>query len=155
MSILKKTRFLGYQPSVKGNDKQIKNAAIEIDKAKKPIIYAGGGIIISGASEELKKLAFKANIPVTTTLMGLGAFPENHFLSLGMLGMHGTFYANSAISNADLVIALGTRFDDRVTGKLTEFCSDAKIIHIDIDPAEIGKNVLVDIPIVGDVKKYY
>jgi len=149
----KKDKFLGYQPSVKGNDKQIKNAAIEIDKARKPIIYAGGGIIISGASEELKKLAFKANIPVTTTLMGLGAFPENHFLSLGMLGMHGTFYANSAISNADLIIALGTRFDDRVTGKLTEFGSKAKIIHIDIDPAEIGKNVLVDIPIVGDVKK--
>ncbi|MCK5767300.1 MAG: biosynthetic-type acetolactate synthase large subunit, partial [Candidatus Atribacteria bacterium] len=149
----KKDRFLGYQPSFKGNDKQIKNAAIEIGKAKKPIIYAGGGVITSNASEELKKLAFKANIPVTTTLMGIGSFPENHSLSLGMLGMHGTFYANSAISNADLVIALGTRFDDRVTGKLAEFCSNAKIIHIDIDPAEIGKNVMVHIPIVGDVKK--
>jgi len=149
----KKDRFLGYQLPVKGNDKQIKNAAIEIDKAKKPVIYAGGGIITSGASKELKELAFKANIPVTTTLMGLGVFPENHSLSLGMLGMHGTFYANSAVSNADLIIALGTRFDDRVTGKLAEFGLHAKIIHIDIDPAEIGKNVLVDIPIVGDVKK--
>jgi len=149
----KKEKFLGYQPSVKGNEKQIKNAAIEIGKAKKPIIYTGGGIISANASAELKELAFKANIPVTTTLMGLGSFPENHPLSLGMLGMHGTFYANSAISDADLIIALGTRFDDRVTGKLSEFCLQAKIIHIDIDPAEIGKNVLVDIPIVGDVKK--
>ena len=149
----KKDKFLGYQPSVKGNDKQIKNAALEIQKAKKPVIYAGGGVISSNASKELQELAFKANIPVTTTLMGLGSFPETHFLSLGMLGMHGTFYANSTMQNADVIIALGTRFDDRVTGKLDDFALKAKVIHIDIDPAEIGKNVLVDIPIVGDVKK--
>ena len=149
----KKDKFLGYQPSVKGNDKQIKSAAREILKAKKPVINAGGGIINSNASKELQELAFKANIPVTTTLMGIGSFPENHSLSLGMLGMHGTYYANYAVQNADLIIALGTRFDDRVTGKLNEFGSKAKIIHIDIDPAEIGKNVLVDIPIVGDLKK--
>jgi acetolactate synthase-1/2/3 large subunit len=110
-------------------------------------------VISSDASSELRDLAFKANIPVTTTLMGLGTFPETHPLSLGMLGMHGTTYANYAISAADLIIALGVRFDDRVTGKLSEFGSQAKIIHIDIDPAEIGKNVLVDIPIVGDLKK--
>jgi len=149
----RKDKFLGYQPSIKGNDKQIKSAAQEILKSKKPVIYAGGGVISSNASVELKELAFKANIPVTTTLMGIGSFPENHLLSLGMLGMHGTYYANSAIQNADLIIALGTRFDDRVTGKLTEFGLKAKIIHIDIDPAEIGKNILVDIPIVGDLKK--
>lgn len=149
----KKDTFLGYRPSTKGNIKQIKSAAIEINKAKRPIIYAGGGVISSNASLEMRDLVLKTNIPVTTTLMGLGTFPETHPLSLGMLGMHGTPYANYAISAADLIIGLGVRFDDRVTGKLAEFASQAKVIHIDIDPAEIGKNVLVDIPIVGDLKK--
>lgn len=148
-----KVSLNGYKPTFSGHIQQIKAAAQEISKAKRPVIYAGGGVISSNASSELRDLAFKANIPVTTTLMGLGTFPETHPLSLGMLGMHGTAYANYAISAADLIIALGVRFDDRVTGKLSEFGSQAKIIHIDIDPAEIGKNVLVDIPIVGDLKK--
>ncbi len=148
-----KVSLNGYKPTFSGHIQQIKAAAQEISKAKRPVIYAGGGVISSNASSELRDLAFKANIPVTTTLMGLGTFPETHPLSLGMLGMHGTTYANYAISAADLIIALGVRFDDRVTGKLSEFGSQAKIIHIDIDPAEIGKNVLVDIPIVGDLKK--
>jgi len=142
----------GYKPTFNGHIQQIKAAAQEISKAKRPIIYAGGGVISSNASSELKDLALKMNIPVTTTLMGLGSFPEIHPLSLGMLGMHGTPYANYAISDADLIIALGVRFDDRITGKLDEFGSKAKVIHIDIDPAEVGKNVLVDIPIIGDVK---
>jgi acetolactate synthase-1/2/3 large subunit len=148
-----KVSLNGYKPTFSGHIQQIKAAAQEISKAKRPVIYAGGGVISSNASSELRDLAFQANIPVTTTLMGIGTFPETHPLSLGMLGMHGTAYANYAISAADLIIALGARFDDRVTGKLSEFGSQAKIIHIDIDPAEIGKNVLVDIPIVGDLKK--
>ncbi len=142
----------GYKPTLKGNPKQIKNAAELIEKAKRPIIYAGGGVIASNASNLLKNLAIKTNTPVTTTLMGLGAFPETHELSLGMLGMHGTQYANLAIMESDLIIAIGARFDDRVTGKVSEFAPHAKIIHIDIDPASVGKNVKVDIPIVGDVK---
>jgi len=149
----KKANIIGYKPTHNGHIEQIKTAAQEIRKAKKPIIYAGGGVISSNASSEMRDLAFKANIPVTTTLMGLGSFPETHPLSLRMLGMHGTAYANYAISAADVILALGVRFDDRVTGKFTEFGSQAKVIHIDIDPAEIGKNVLVDIPIVGDLKK--
>lgn len=149
----KKVNLVGYSPTYSGHIQQIKTAVREITKAKKPIIYAGGGIIISNAYLELRNLALKTNIPVTTTLMGLGCFPETHFLSLGMVGMHGTPYANYAISYSDLIIALGVRFDDRVTGKLTEFASGARVIHIDIDPAEIGKNILVDIPIVGDLKK--
>jgi acetolactate synthase-1/2/3 large subunit len=148
-----KVSLNGYKPTFSGHIQQIKAAAQEISKAKRPVIYAGGGVISSNASSELSDLAFQVNIPVTTTLMGIGTFPETHPLSLGMLGMHGTAYANYAISAADLIIALGVRFDDRVTGKLSEFGSQAKIIHIDIDPAEIGKNVLVDIPIVGDLKK--
>jgi len=148
-----KVSLNGYKPTFSGHIQQIKAAAQEISKAKRPVIYAGGGVISSDASSELRDLAFQVNIPVTTTLMGIGTFPETHPLSLGMLGMHGTAYANYAISAADLIIALGVRFDDRVTGKLSEFGSQAKIIHIDIDPAEIGKNVLVDIPIVGDLKK--
>lgn len=141
-----------YKPTFSGNVKQIKAAAQEISKAKKPIIYAGGGVISSNASSELRDLVIKTNIPITTTLMGLGCFPETHPLSLGMLGMHGTAYANYAVSAADLIIALGARFDDRITGKLDEFASKAKIIHVDIDPAEVGKNISVDIPIVGDIK---
>jgi len=149
----KKLSMVSYNPTHNGHIKQIKMAAQSIEKAKRPIILAGGGVIISDASPELKNLAFKTNTPVTTTLMGLGSFPETHLLSLGMLGMHGTPCANYAISVADLIIALGVRFDDRATGKLSEFGSQAEVIHIDIDPAEIGKNIRVDIPIVGDLKR--
>ena len=142
----------GYKPTIKGHPKQVKLAAQYIAESKKPLIYAGGGIITSNASAELLKLAEKCNIPVTTTLMGKGGFPENHELALHMLGMHGTAYANFAVQECDLLIAIGARFDDRVTGHLAKFASKAKIIHIDIDPAEIGKNVRVDVPIVGDCK---
>jgi len=141
-----------YKPTYSGHIGQIKKAAKMIANSKKPIIYAGGGIIISGASKELYQLATRTHIPVTTTLLGLGAFPETNKLSLGMLGMHGTAYANHAIMESDLIIAVGARFDDRVTGKLDEFAPHAKIIHIDIDPASVSKNVKVDIPIVGDAK---
>lgn len=142
----------GYQPKWKGNLNQIKKAAQAIQEAKKPIIYGGGGIINANASEELREFVQKTNIPVTTTLMGLGSFPAEHPLSLGMLGMHGSYYANMAISEADLIIALGTRFDDRVTGNAKKFCPQAKFIQVDIDPAEISKIIRVDIPIVGDLK---
>jgi acetolactate synthase-1/2/3 large subunit len=143
----------GYKPTLMGNLKQIKNAAELINNAKRPVIYAGGGVVTSDASALLRKLAEKANIPVTTTLLGLGSFPETHELSLGMLGMHGTQYANLAIMESDVIIAIGARFDDRVTGKISEFAPHAKIIHIDIDPSSVGKNVRVDIPIVGDAKQ--
>lgn len=142
----------GYQPSYRGNIRQIKIAATKIREAKKPVIIAGGGIISANASGELKKVALKTNIPVVTTFMGIGSFPVNHPLSLGMLGMYGNYVANQVVSEADLIIALGTRFDDRITGNLKHFCPYAEIIHIDIDPAEIGKNVLVKVPLVGDVK---
>jgi len=142
-----------YKPRTEGHPKQIALAVKAIQAAKKPIIYAGGGVISAGASAELKELAEKCNLPVTTTLMGLGAFPEIHELSMGMLGMHGTAYANYAVTECDLLIGIGARFDDRVTGHIPKFAPNAKIIHIDVDPAEIGKNVRVDIPIVGDVKK--
>ena len=141
-----------YRPNYTGHPGQIKKAALAIKAAKKPIIYAGGGIIISAAEKELLELAQKAKIPVTTTLLGLGSFPETHKLALKMLGMHGTVYANHAIMDSDLIIAIGSRFDDRVTGKLDEFAPHAKIIHIDIDPSSVSKNVHVDIPIVGDAK---
>jgi len=141
-----------YNPTYYGNKWQIKQAAREIVKAKRPVIYAGGGVILSGAFAELKELAEYMKIPVTLTLMGLGAFPGTHPLFLGMLGMHGTYAANMAIHNADLVIAIGVRFDDRVTGKVTEFAPKAKFIHIDIDPTNIRRNIYVEIPIVGDVK---
>jgi acetolactate synthase I/II/III large subunit len=141
-----------YKPTLFGHPGQIKKAVKMISQAKKPIIYAGGGVIISNGSNELKEFAEKINAPVTLTLMGLGAFPATHPLFLGMLGMHGTAYANYATMNADLIIAVGARFDDRVTGKLDTFAKNAKIIHIDIDPSSISKNVAVDIPIVGDVK---
>jgi len=141
-----------YKPTYHGHPKQISAAAKLIDKAKKPMIYAGGGVISSDASKELLELATKISSPVTTTLLGKGAFPETHPLSLGMLGMHGTVYANYAVTECDLLIAVGARFDDRVTGRIEHFAPKAKVIHIDIDPAEIGKNVSVDIPIVGDVK---
>ena len=141
-----------YNPNYKGNPKQIRRAAEAIDKSERPVIYAGGGVISSGASSELAEFTRRINIPVTTTLMGLGSFPEDDPLSLKMLGMHGTRYANYAVSDTDLLIAVGARFDDRITGKISEFASHAKIIHIDIDPTAISKNVRVDIPIVGDAK---
>ncbi|MFC1712081.1 biosynthetic-type acetolactate synthase large subunit [Candidatus Poribacteria bacterium] len=143
----------GYRPTYEGHPRQIASAAEAINDAKKPVIYAGGGVIISGAHKELTELAEKAGIPVTTTLLGLGGFPETSELSLSMLGMHGTGYANHAVMESDLLIAVGARFDDRVTGKLETFAPEAKIIHIDIDPSAISKNVVVDIPIVGDAKR--
>ncbi|MFW6301514.1 MAG: biosynthetic-type acetolactate synthase large subunit [Bacillota bacterium] len=142
----------GYKPNYKGHPMQIKGAAERINRAKKPVLYAGGGVNISGAAGYLRELAEKAKIPVTTTLTGLGSFDEKNELSLGMPGMHGSTEANLALSNTDLIIAVGCRFDDRVTGKLDKFAQDADIIHIDIDPAEVGKRVAIDIPIVGDVK---
>ncbi|MFA4984327.1 MAG: biosynthetic-type acetolactate synthase large subunit [Candidatus Omnitrophota bacterium] len=142
----------GYKPTYFGHPGQIKKAARLIAKAKRPIIYAGGGVITSGAHHEVKELAERMNIPVTWTLMGIGGFPSAHPLSLGMLGMHGTGYANHAIMQADLIIAIGARFDDRVTGRLDVFATNAKIIHIDIDPSSISKNVGVEIPVVGDAK---
>jgi acetolactate synthase-1/2/3 large subunit len=142
-----------YKPTYKGNKRQITRAMEEIARAKKPVIYAGGGTILSNASKELTAFAHKLNIPVTTTLMGLGAFPESDPLSLGMLGMHGTYRANLAVTGCDLLIAVGARFDDRVTGDLKNFAPSATIIHMDIDPTSISKNIQVDIPIVGDVKE--
>jgi len=142
----------GYNPTYHGNPRQIKKVAQVIAKAKKPLLYVGGGTIISGAHEEVYKLAKKLSIPVFTTLMGIGAFPETDELSLGMAGMHGTYRANMAIQHCDLLISIGARFDDRVTGKLSDFAPHASIVHIDIDPTSISKNVKVDYPIVGDVK---
>ncbi len=142
----------GYHVPQEADPDLVDRAAKAIGQAKKPVIYAGGGVISSGAAAELRELAERARIPVTTTLLGKGGFPETHPLSLGMLGMHGTKYANYAISYSDLIIAAGARFDDRITGKLDEFAPHAKIIHIDIDPAEIGKNVRVHYPLIGDVK---
>jgi acetolactate synthase-1/2/3 large subunit len=142
-----------YKPTYEGNKFMITQAAHMIAKAKKPVIIAGGGVILSGASKELKELAEYAEVPVTMTLMGLGGFPGSHKLSLGMPGMHGTYYANKSIQDSDLLVAIGMRFDDRVTGKIDAFAPHAKIIHIDIDPTSIRKNVRVDVPIVGDVKK--
>lgn len=140
----------GYKPTWKGHPLQIKRAASLIQSAKRPVILAGGGVISSGSSEELLKLAEIIEAPVTTTLLGKGSFPEDHELALGMLGMHGRRPANFAVDDCDCLIAVGCRFSDRTTGKVDEFAKNAKIIHIDIDPAEIGKNVDVDIPIVGD-----
>ena len=143
----------GYNPTYDGNKWQIKQAAEAISKAKKPVLYIGGGVVFSGASEEVRELAELCQIPVDMTLMALGAFPGEHPLSMGMMGMHGTYWANMAVHYSDLVIAVGARFDDRVTGKVSEFCPHAKIIHIDIDPTSIKKNIHVDIPIVGDCKR--
>ena len=143
----------GYKPTYKGHARQVKTAAKMIMASRQPVIYAGGGVILSNAAAELTKVARLTQIPVTTTMMGKGAFPETDSLALGMLGMHGTAYANHAISDSDLIVAVGARFDDRVTGKLSTFAPNAKIIHIDVDPAEIGKNIKVDVPIVGDAKQ--
>ena len=142
----------GYKPILQGHPVQVKKAAELVNEAKQPLVIAGRGVIISGAFDELRELAEAAQIPVVTTLLGIGCFPESHLLSFGMLGMHGMAYANMAVDNADVIIATGMRFDDRATGKISTFAPRATIIHIDIDPAEIGKNVRVDIPIVGDVK---
>ncbi len=142
----------GYNPVYEGHKGQIKTAIKMIKDSKKPLIIAGAGILKAYAYEELKEFVEKTNIPVAMTLLGLGSFPGNHELALGMIGMHGTTYANYAANEADLIIAAGMRFDDRVTGNPQKFVPNAKIIHIDIDPAEIGKNKLIDVPIVGDLK---
>ncbi len=147
-----KVDIRSYRPTLKGHMYQIKQAAEAIGKAKRPVIVAGGGVISSSASGELKELAETSKMPVTLTMMGLGSFPGDHKLCLGMLGMHGTYFANMAVHESDLLIAIGMRFDDRVTGKVEGFAPNAKIIHIDIDPTSIRKNVRVDIPIVGDVR---
>ncbi|MBI2914811.1 MAG: biosynthetic-type acetolactate synthase large subunit [Firmicutes bacterium] len=142
----------GYKPTYTGHTRQIREAARAIQEAKRPVLYIGGGVMTAGAQMEVLELAERCSLPVTMTLMGLGGFPGDHPLSLGMPGMHGTAYANLAMTECDLLVGVGARFDDRVTGKLSEFAKGAKVIHIDIDPAEIGKNVRVDIPIVGDAK---
>jgi acetolactate synthase I/II/III large subunit len=143
----------GYKPSTEGNIKQIRIAAKALASARRPIFYSGGGVVNGNASEELRELADSDRFPVTSTLMGLGAYPASGERFLGMLGMHGTWTANHAMDKADLIVAIGARFDDRITGKLSEFAPHAKVIHIDIDPAEISKNVGAHIPIVGDVKQ--
>jgi acetolactate synthase-1/2/3 large subunit len=143
----------GYKPVMEGHGAQVKRAAKLINEAERPLIIAGRGVAISGAHGELRELAELGEIPVVTTLLGMGSFPESHGLSFGMPGMHGTAYANKAIDGADLLIAVGMRFDDRVTGEVSKFAPKAKIIHIDIDPAEIGKNVRVEVPIVGDARR--
>ncbi len=143
----------GYKPTYEGHINQIKKAARMISQAKRPLLYVGGGVVMSGASQELRYFAIENQLPVTMTLQGLGAFPGASELSLGMLGMHGMYWANQAINHCDVLVALGARFDDRVTGKLETFARDAFKIHVDIDPATIDKNVPVDIPIVGDVKR--
>ena len=142
----------GYQPTVEGNTKQIRLAAKALANAHRPVIYAGGGVINADAAAELVELCTSDRFPVTCTLMGLGAFPAPHEQWLGMLGMHGTRAANYAMDEADLIVCIGARFDDRITGKLSEFAPRAKFIHIDVDPAEISKNVPAHIPIVGDAK---
>ncbi|GAB2927172.1 acetolactate synthase large subunit [Streptomyces mayteni] len=146
------TDLPGYRPVSRPHAKQIREAARLIAQAKRPVLYVGGGVIKAGASAELLELAELTGVPVTTTLMALGAFPDSHTQHLGMPGMHGSVAAVTALQRADLIVALGARFDDRVTGKIDSFAPHAKIVHADIDPAEIGKNRLADVPIVGDVK---
>jgi acetolactate synthase-1/2/3 large subunit len=147
-----KVHLRGYNPTIGGNKHQIKQAAEEIMRAKNPVLYVGGGALFSDAADELLELAEITQIPVTMTLMGLGSFPGTHPLAMGMLGMHGGYWTNMAMHYSDLLIAIGARFDDRVTGKLSEFCPDARVIHIDIDPTSIKKTFHAHIPIVGDVK---
>jgi acetolactate synthase-1/2/3 large subunit len=149
---VKEVSIPSYHPTIKGHPKQIDAAIKAIREAERPVAYVGGGVISAGATEELNTLIQTVNCPITTTLLGKGSFPEDDPLSLGMLGMHGTRYANTSIYNSDLILALGVRFDDRVAGDVKKFAPQAKILHIDIDPAEIGKRVHVDIPIVGDLK---
>ncbi len=150
---VQKVDIPGYNPTTEGHSGQIERALNLLLKAKRPVLYVGGGIIIADAYRELRRFAERFRVPVTMTLMGLGGFPGDHPLCLGMLGMHGTYRANMAISNADLVIAVGARFDDRVTGRIDTFAPKAKIVHIDIDPTSISKNVAVDVPVVGDAKR--
>jgi acetolactate synthase-1/2/3 large subunit len=147
-----KMKLPGYKIQVKGHKKQISMVAKAINESKQPVLYVGGGVIIANASEELRALAEKAHLPVTTTLLGLGSYDQRRAESLDMLGMHGSAYANYAVQECDLLIAVGARFDDRITGKIKTFAPNAKIIHIDIDPSSISKNVRVDIPVVGDAK---
>ncbi len=142
----------GYKPTYSGNFRQIEKAARMILEARRPVLYVGGGINLSAASAELLALAEQTRIPVATTLMAMSAFPQRHPLALGMLGMHGTFCANMSVTECDLLVAIGARFDDRVTGRIDSFAEKAKIIHVDIDPTSIKKNVAVDLPIVGDLK---
>jgi len=141
-----------YHPTLEGNIKQIKKAAEILSQSKRPLLYVGGGVISSNASAEVRALADKLRAPVATTLHGLGVYPEQSKLALGMLGMHGTWYSNMAVDQCDVLVAIGARFDDRVTGNVEKFAENAKKIHIDIDPSAISKNVQVDVPIVGDVK---
>ncbi|MDP3980842.1 MAG: biosynthetic-type acetolactate synthase large subunit, partial [Chlamydiota bacterium] len=147
-----KIEIPGYTDTKIASDQQIQQILHAIEESEKPVIYAGGGIISSNASSNLLQFAERANIPVATTLMGIGGFPENHPLSLKWLGMHGTVYANNATNEADLLLAFGVRFDDRVTGKVEEFAKHGIIVHVDIDPSEINKNKVVHIPIVSDIK---
>ncbi|HEX3299218.1 MAG TPA: acetolactate synthase large subunit [Actinomycetota bacterium] len=142
----------GYRPTTKGNNRQVSEAVKLILAAKRPVLYVGGGVIKANATDELRQLAELGTLPVVTTLMARGAFPDSHELCLGMPGMHGVYTAVTAMQRADLLVALGARFDDRVTGKLSAFAPDAKIVHVDIDPAEIGKNRVADVPIVGDCR---
>ena len=150
--IPEKVELPGYKPRYEGNARQCKLAAEAINASKRPVVYAGGGVLSSGATAELAELVEKANLPITTTMLGLGCYPETSERSLHMLGMHGTYYANYAVTGCDLLIAVGARFDDRITGKIDEFAPHAKIIHVDIDPTSIGKSVRVDIPVVGDAR---
>lgn len=147
-----KVSLPGYKPTVKGHLRQIKLAVEELMKSEKPVLFIGGGVVLSNASDEVVKLAESLRLPVAWTLMGKGAFPDDHELNMGMIGMHGTKTTNTAVMNSDLLFAVGVRFDDRATGNLKRFAPNAKIVHIDIDPAEIGKNVKVDVPIVGDAQ---
>jgi len=142
----------GYKPTVLGHEGQIRQAAQIINEAERPVLFAGNGVKLANAQRQLRELVEKARIPVVTTLLGIGAFPRTHPLCLGMSGMHGEAYANHAIQHADLIIAVGMRFSDRVTGKVRTFAPRARVIHIDVDPAEVGKNVRVDLPVVGDVR---
>ena len=148
----KEVSMRSYNPTVKGHPGQISKAVDLILSAKRPMIYSGGGVVLSDASEELVKFTRQLGYPITNTLMGLGAYPSSDELFVGMLGMHGTYEANMAMHDCDVLIAIGARFDDRVTGDLKKFCPDARIVHLDIDPASISKNVKVDVPIVGDIK---
>ena len=143
----------GYKPTLKGNKRQVLRALDQVFESTRPVLYVGGGAVLADASRELQQLAQKLQIPVTMTLMGLGCFPGSDPLSLGMLGMHGTYRANMAVTHCDLLLAVGARFDDRVTGDLNAFAANARIVHIDIDPTSISKNIKVDIPIVGDVRE--
>lgn len=142
----------GYKPNLEGHPRQVEKAVAMLLESRRPVLYVGGGVVLGNAADELTSLARKLTIPVTTTLMGLGSFPESDIHSLGLLGMHGAYCANMAMTNSDLIVAIGARFDDRVTGKIATFAPHARIIHIDVDPTSIKKNVRVDLPIVGDVK---